>query len=83
MKVCIVGAGSLGTTIGGAFALNGNEVHLIGRKKNMDVINESGLTLVFPDGTEKVAQVQAHENADGIGRVILSLFCVRLLILKR
>lgn len=67
MKVCIVGAGSLGTTIGGALALNGNEVHLIGRKKNMDAINETGLILVFPDGTEKVAQVQAHENADGIG----------------
>lgn len=67
MKICIVGAGSLGTVIGGALALNGHEVHMIGRKKNMDAINTLGLTLLFPDGTEKVAQVKAYENADGIG----------------
>ncbi len=67
MKVCILGAGSLGTTIGGALALDGHEVHMIGRKKNMDAINASSLTLVFPDGSEKMVCVSAHENADGIG----------------
>lgn len=46
MKVCILGAGSLGSAIGGALALDGNEVHLIGRKAHMDAVNETGLVLV-------------------------------------
>ncbi len=66
MKICIVGAGSLGSAIGGALALDGNEVHLVGRKAHMDAVNERGLVMETPDG-ELVAEVRGHTDAAGIG----------------
>ena len=70
MKVCILGAGSLGSAIGGALALDGNEVHLIGRKAHMDAVNETGLVLVEPNG-ERTAPVLGHESAAGMGEADL------------
>ena len=46
MKVCVLGAGSLGSTIGGALAKAGNEVHFVGRAPHMNAINENGLVMV-------------------------------------
>ena len=70
MRICILGAGSLGSTIGGALALAGNEVFLVGRKAHMDAVNENGLSLVTPDG-ERTARVQGRVDAAGIGEVDL------------
>lgn len=70
MRICILGAGSLGSTIGGALALAGNEVFLVGRKAHMDAVNKNGLSLVTPDG-EKTARVQGRVDAAGIGEVDL------------
>lgn len=66
MKICILGAGSLGSAIGGAFALAGNDVHLVGRRAHMDAVNERGLVMVTPHG-EVTARPTGHENAAGIG----------------
>ena len=66
MKVCVLGAGSLGSTIGGALALDGHEVHLVARAAHVNAMNEKGLTIVTPTG-EEVAQVVGHETPDGIG----------------
>ena len=70
MKIGILGAGSLGSAIGGALALDGNEVHLIGRKAHMDAVNEKGLVLVEAEG-ERTADVCGHESAAGIGEADL------------
>ena len=67
MKTCILGAGSLGCAIGGTLALAGNEVHLVTRAGNAAAIRERGLTLVSPEGAERVASLFAHETAEGIG----------------
>lgn len=66
MKVAVLGAGSLGSTIGGALAQAGNEVHFVGRKAHMDAINEKGLTMVTPTG-EVVVHPKGHITPDGIG----------------
>ncbi len=66
MKVCILGAGSLGSTIGGALAKAGNEVHFVGRAPHMSAINENGLVMVTPTGEETV-RVSGHTTPDGIG----------------
>ena len=66
MKVCVLGAGSLGSTIGGALAQAGNEVHFVGRQAHMDAINAGGLTMVTPTGDQK-APVIGHITPDGIG----------------
>lgn len=66
MKVCILGTGSLGSTIGGALAKAGNEVHFVGRQAHMDAVNENGLVMVTPTGEEVVHPI-GHTTPDGIG----------------
>ncbi len=66
MKVCVLGTGSLGSTIGGALAKAGNEVHFVGRQAHMDAVNENGLVMVTPTG-EEVAHPIGHTTPDGIG----------------
>ena len=66
MKVCVLGAGSLGSAIGGALALSGNEVHLVARPAHAAAVNERGLVLVAGD-EERVAAVVGHETPEGIG----------------
>lgn len=70
MKVCVLGAGSLGSTIGGVLAQAGNEVHFVGRAPHMDAINENGLEMVTPAGVE-MAHPIGHTVPDGIGKVDL------------
>lgn len=67
MKICILGAGSLGSAIGGALALAGNEVHFVGRKAHMDAIRKHGLVMVT-GGEERTAHPVPHETPDGIGK---------------
>ena len=66
MKVCVLGTGSLGSTIGGALAKAGNEVHFVGRQAHMDAVNENGLLMVTPTG-EEVAHPVGHTDPAGIG----------------
>lgn len=65
MDIVVLGAGSLGSAIGGTLALAGNEVTLISRKSHVDAINESGLILVTSEG-EKIAPVKAQTTAEGL-----------------
>ncbi|MEC9341048.1 MAG: ketopantoate reductase family protein [Pseudomonadota bacterium] len=45
MRICILGAGALGSLIGGYLAQAGQQVTLIGRKAHFDAINNSGLRI--------------------------------------
>ena len=46
MKVCVIGAGALGSTVGGTLAEAGNEVVLVGpNRAHADEINRTGLIL--------------------------------------
>lgn len=74
MKVCVLGAGSLGSAIGGALALAGNEVHLVARPAHVKAVNENGLVMVTGEGDEeRVAYPAAHETPDGIGACDLAI----------
>ncbi len=66
MKVCVLGAGSLGSTIGGALAKAGNEVHFVGRAPHINAVNASGLVMVTPSGEETVHPI-GHTTPEGIG----------------
>ena len=66
MKVCILGTGSLGSTIGGALAKAGNEVHFVGRAPHMDAVNKNGLVMVTPTGDQTVHPI-GHTTPEGIG----------------
>ena len=56
MKVCIVGAGSIGGLLGVKLALAGQAVSLIARGPHLAAIERHGLKLVMSDGSEHVAR---------------------------
>jgi 2-dehydropantoate 2-reductase len=63
MKIAVVGAGAIGSVIGGLLSKAGEDVTLIGRKAHIDAINQSGLILEGGPG-EMVIQVKAAEDLD-------------------
>jgi 2-dehydropantoate 2-reductase len=56
MKVCVVGAGSIGGYVGVKLALAGEDVTLIARGANLEAIRSRGMRLQLHDGPELVAQ---------------------------
>jgi 2-dehydropantoate 2-reductase len=63
MKIAVVGAGAVGSVIGGLLSRAGEDVTLIGRKSHIDAINQSGLVLDGESG-KTVIRVKATENLD-------------------
>jgi 2-dehydropantoate 2-reductase len=55
MKICVVGAGSIGGYVGVRLALAGEEVTLIARGKNLEAIRAKGMRLTMADGTDHIA----------------------------
>lgn len=44
MKIVMLGAGALGSTIGGTLAMGGNDVHFVDMwQEHVDLINKDGL----------------------------------------
>jgi len=60
MRICIVGAGSIGGYVGVKLSQAGEEVTLIARNANLDAIRSRGMRLTMSDGVEHVVrQVRA------------------------
>ncbi len=77
MKICIIGAGALGSTIAGALARGGADVWLTGRNRaHIEAINQSGLELLEGDVSTRVA-VQARSRIEGIGIADLVIILVK------
>ena len=67
MKICFLGAGALGSALGGVLAEAGNEVWLSDRSRaHVDAINARGLNL-REDGVERMVAARARTSAEGIG----------------
>jgi 2-dehydropantoate 2-reductase len=56
MKICVVGAGSIGGLLGVKLALAGEDVTLIARGKHLEAIQENGLRVTYQDGSSEVAR---------------------------
>lgn len=66
MQVCVLGAGSLGSVIGGVLAGAGHDVTLVTRNDaHVAAIEEHGLVLVDPDGRRSV-EVEAVTTVAGL-----------------
>jgi 2-dehydropantoate 2-reductase len=77
MRICFVGAGALGCSIGGVLTEGGSEVHLIDRyPAHVDAMNGGGLRIRDESG-ERTVKVTAHGDADGIGHVDLVIVLVK------
>jgi 2-dehydropantoate 2-reductase len=77
VKICVLGAGSLGCAIGAALSESGNEVWLVTRSAaQVDAMNANGLTLLLPQGERRVP-VRAALHCAGIGAVDLLIVLVK------
>lgn len=69
MRYCILGAGGLGSVIGGYLAQAGEEVTLIGRPAHMDAIKDDGLKISGCRGehhvTKNLNPVTSPDDAEG------------------
>jgi 2-dehydropantoate 2-reductase len=63
MKTAVIGAGAIGSVIGGLLSKAGEDVTLIGRKPHVDAINQTRLILDGESG-RIVIKVKAAENLD-------------------
>lgn len=77
MRICVLGAGSLGCAIGGVLTEAGSDVTLINRSATqVDAMNRNGLRL--RDGeSERTVKVKAAVDCRGIGRVDLVIVLVK------
>tara|TARA_R110000751_G_scaffold234229_7_gene335643 strand:+ start:8883 stop:9797 length:915 start_codon:yes stop_codon:yes gene_type:complete len=74
MKIAILGAGALGSVIGGLMAERGIDVCLLDvNQPHIDAINQSGLQLDTPDGSRKVtiAAMRPEQCPDDTELIIL------------
>ena len=77
MKVCMLGAGALGSTIGGTLAMGGSEVYFVDAwKEHVDKIRENGLKMT-DEKTDWHVKVDARTSAEGIGTVDLVIVLVK------
>jgi 2-dehydropantoate 2-reductase len=77
MKICFIGAGALGSSLGGTLAFNGLDVTLIDHfQAHVDKMNQDGLTLI--EGEEKrVVKVKAATSTEGLGIMDLVIVLVK------
>ena len=56
MRICVVGAGSIGGHLAVLLASAGHDVTVIARGAHLEAIRKDGLRLILEDGTEQVAR---------------------------
>ncbi len=79
MKICILGAGSLGSAIGGTLAEGGHEVTLVTRNRaHVEAINARGLILRSA-GVDRTTRPRAAVDASGLAPVDLVVILVKSL----
>jgi 2-dehydropantoate 2-reductase len=76
MRIVVLGAGGLGSIVGGLLAQAGHRVTMIGRQEYMAAINERGLAIEGASGTSYSRGVQAmtdFEPRDDVDLLILTV----------
>jgi 2-dehydropantoate 2-reductase len=77
MRICFIGAGALGCSLGGILTEAGTEVFLIDRNvAHVEALNRDGLRITEA-GQERTVKVKAALDFDGIGPVDLVIVLVK------
>jgi 2-dehydropantoate 2-reductase len=77
MKICMLGAGALGCSIGGTLAAGGSDVILLDSfQAHVDAINASGLKMRVGE-EERVVKVKAYSDCRGLAPVDLIIVLVK------
>lgn len=66
MKILVMGAGAMGSTVGGFMALHGHDVTLVGRQKHIAAILQKGLDIHGIWGQHHVTGMKGCVNIDEI-----------------
>ena len=77
MKIAIMGAGGLGSYIGGRLVQAGHEVTFIARGDHLQALLDKGLMVKSDFGDFQLEKVHAVNNTSDIGKVELVFFCVK------
>ncbi len=78
MKICVVGAGSIGGLLGVRLAEAGEDVTLIARGAHLRAIREKGLHLIMNDGSEHhVDHIRATDDMRAVGTQDLVILAVK------
>lgn len=76
MRIAILGAGGVGSYYGGILGRTGNEVALLARGENLEVLRTTGLTVKTPEEVF-VVPVRASADAADLGPADLALVTVK------
>lgn len=77
MKICMLGAGALGSVIGGTLAQGGSEVYFVDQwKEHVDKICENGLRMT-DEKEDWSVKIDARTSAEGIGTADLVIVLVK------
>ena len=83
MKIVMLGAGALGSTIGGTLAMGGNDVHFVDMwQEHVDLINKDGLHMTN-EKEDWYVRVDARTTADTIGEAELVIVLVKSFATKQ
>lgn len=77
LKIAVLGAGGLGSFLGGALARSGEDVTFVTRGNHLHAIRDRGLTVESLALGKFQLRVNATDNPSEIGPVDLVLFCVK------
>ncbi len=77
MKTAIMGAGGLGSYIGGRMVKAGHDVTFIARGDHLQALLDNGLKVKSDFGDFQLEKVNAVSNPGDIGKVELVFFCVK------
>ncbi|MGO3791804.1 MAG: ketopantoate reductase family protein [Enterococcus gilvus] len=77
MKICFLGAGALGSSIGGTLALHGKDVYLVDQwQEHVDAINQNGLIFIEEDKEIRVP-IKAVTNPAELDKMDLIIVLVK------
>ncbi len=75
-RTAVIGAGAIGSTLGGLLAKTGRDVTLIARGDHLAALRQSGLVLEGPDGADNVP-VNATDDPAAVGPCDVAVFAVK------
>ena len=67
MRVCVLGAGAIGSVVGGLLAADGHDITLVGRASHMDAIRKEGLRVSGIWGDHLVRRLDCHTSVGLMG----------------
>ncbi len=82
MRIAVMGAGGQGGFFGVLLSKAGHDVTFIARGRNLEALQNNGLSLKSKVYNDDIIQVNATDNPGEVGNVDLVLFCVKNYDLK-